>query len=126
MGLISPRSKAKTDVARRMFPFWMATRPYSVPPVAVVSDWAAAFSSLESAMSFTLQHLEADWELQLVCRSTSAAIMDRLRACGIHGLCFDPDPQSHGEVITFAEIERFLRNEKDDPLDPSVGQRRLA
>src|SRR5205823_4933059 len=107
-------------MATRMFPFWMATRLYAVPPVAVVSDWAVAFSSLASARSFALQHPTTDWEFELVCRSTSAPMMDRLKACGIYGLCFDPDPQGHGEVITFAEIERFLREKDHDPRDPSV------
>src|SRR5439155_18457651 len=101
------RQEGLVDMALRMFPFWMATRHYAVPPVAVVSEWAAAFSSLESARSYALQHLNADWEFTLVCGSTSPGMMDRLKACGIHGLCFDPDPQGHGEVITFAEIERF-------------------
>jgi len=109
----------------QIFPFWIVERPHALPPVALASQeppaYAAAFTSLARATEFVTRCGDEDWEFRLVCRSTYYSVADRLRWCGIEGVCFEPDHQGRGERIGLDEMDRFLRssssrtNDFDEP-----------
>jgi hypothetical protein len=94
--------------------------------VAKKPDHVAAFKTLERARTFLAKERDERGEFQLVCRATFEAVADKLRWCGIHGLCLEPDTKGIGDEMLFSDLEHSMQPPQPARARPRIKARRFA